>query len=630
MIDWTFFISENPSEELIYFTDSWEYFCSKLSNPTIYDTLTSPHFLINEIIIEFSINEKDNSKHLNYFREAANTHKSFYFLFTSDLQALWNMLVNELQNPNKDVLLKIAYEIKEKFMQDEFVSYLEGKTKQVIFDKKDKEKIKKSAAVIIFEFIYRQFEIKTITNLCDKIFSSYSEIDYPNGKHLVTSYPYKSVIKNPEEHNKILKDEMENLTFDDRLSRLFEILTQKEKYQYVVFYVSGLHLSQEETFDVVTFYNPLVSKKLKGFNPNEECFHNANYEIGSNVLVKVFCKDTLFGVNIAKKQVSEICDYLKLLYRTEADYKIFSNEYLICDEALNIISYSGSNDTKSLYDLSIDRIRNNSQKDVSVIYKNLFDNISGTNCKAIKDALHFYRKGIESDNQEEKLLNLWISLENVFSGVSIKLSNENEDKTKFSKISDCLKHYLIFRYFYSCGWSIYDRFQYYFTSVNIVNSRRVSRILLSAEDSKEINILTSSKNGFSLFDFINLLNKFGKSTDNCIFNEELYKTVEFYKSNKTFTNAINAIEPTIKNELLMIYRQRNQIVHKASYDTTLLNYYISKLQFVTTVFLRDLIANMPNEKSINNFILNQYIKVEKIRNIIKNNSVASPEEILNK
>lgn len=221
-------------------------------------------------------------------------------------------------------------------------------------------------------------------------------------------------------------------------------------------------------------------------------------------------------------------------------------------------------------------------------------------------------------------------MENVFSGVSIKLSKENEDKTKFSKISDCLKHYLIFRYFYSCGWSIYDRFQYYFKSVNIVNSRRVSRILLSAEDSKKINIVTSSKNGFSLFDFINLLNKFGKCTDNCIFNEELNKTIEFYKSNKTFTNAINAIEPTIKNELLMIYRQRNQIVHKASYDTTLLNFYISKLQFVTTVFLRDLIANMPNEKSINNFILNQYIKVEKIRNIIKNNSVASPEEILNK
>ena len=611
MIDWSFFISENPSEELIYFTDCWECFCSKLSNPTIYDTLNSPHFLINEIIIELNINEKDNSKHLNYFRESANTHKSFYFLFTAELQALWNMLVNELQNPNKDVLLKIAYEIKEKFMQDEFISYLEGKTKQVIFDKKDKEKIKKSVTVIIFEFIYRQFEIKTISNLCDKVFSSYYEIDYPNGK-------------------RILKEEMEKLTFDDRLSRLFEILTQKERYQYVVFYVKGLHLSQEETFDDVTFYNPLVSKKLKGFTPNEECFHNENYEIGSNVLVKVVCKDTLFGVNIAKKQVSEICDYLKLLYRTEADYKIFSDEYLICDESMNIVSHSGSNDTKSLYDLSIDRIRNNSQKDVSVIYKNLFDNISGSDNKAIKDALHFYRKGIESDNQEEKLLNLWISLENVFSGVSIKLSNENEDKTKFSKISDCLKHYLIFRYFYSCGWSIYYSFQHYFKSVNIVNSRRVSRILLSAEDSKEINILTSSKNGFSLFDFINLLNKFGKCTDNCIFNEELYKTVEFYKSNKTFTNAINAIEPTIKNELLMIYRQRNQIVHKASYDTTLLNYYISKLQFVTTVFLRDLIANMPNEKSINNFILNQYIKVEKIRNIIKNNSVASPEEILNK
>ena len=78
----------------------------------------------------------------------------------------------------------------------------------------------------------------------------------------------------------------------------------------------------------------------------------------------------------------------------------------------------------------------------------------------------------------------------------------------------------------------------------------------------------------------------------------------------------------------MIYRQRNQIVHKASYDNTLLNYYISKLQFVATVFLRDLLVNIPKDRSIDNFILNQYIKVEKIRNIIKNNSENSPEELL--
>ena len=80
----------------------------------------------------------------------------------------------------------------------------------------------------------------------------------------------------------------------------------------------------------------------------------------------------------------------------------------------------------------------------------------------------------------------------------------------------------------------------------------------------------------------------------------------------------------------MIYRQRNQIVHKASYDNSLLDYYISKLQFVVMVFLRDLIVNLPKEKSLNNFILNQYIKSEKIRSMIKNNAINSPEELLNK
>ena len=135
MIDWIFFASENPSEELIYFADCWENFCLKLSKPTIYDSLISPHFLVNEIIIELNINEKDNSKHLDYFRDTANTQKAFYFLFTPELCALWDMLIKELQNPNRDILLKIANDIQSIFMQDNFLNYLEEKTKYFIFNK---------------------------------------------------------------------------------------------------------------------------------------------------------------------------------------------------------------------------------------------------------------------------------------------------------------------------------------------------------------------------------------------------------------------------------------------------------------------------------------------------------------
>lgn len=630
MIDWSFFASENPSEELIYFTDCWNNYCLNLSKPTIYDSLISPQFLVKEIIIELNINEKDNSKHLDYFKDTANTQKAFYFLFTPELCALWDMLIKELQNPNKAILLKIAYDIQSIFLQDDFLSYLEEKTKEIIFEKKDKKKIKKCTAAIIFEFIYRQFEIKTISTLCDKIFSSYNEIDYPDGKHFITSYPYKSIITEPKKYNQIVKEEVINLKLTDRFQRLFELLKQPEKTVYFVFYVRGLHLSQEETFENITFYNPLINKKCHGMISDQELFHDANYEIGSNAIIKICCKDSLFGVNIAKKQVSNICDYLRLIYITEANYEIHSNEYLVCDENFNIMSTSMGNNTKPFFDLNIDIIRNNNKEDISAIYKRLYANISSTDSKIINDALHFYRKGIETNNQEEQLLNLWISLENLFSGVSINFSKDNEDRTKFTKISDCLVYHLIFRFFYSYGWSLYDKFNYYFTSVNVVNSRSISRIMLPDDACKKINNMIAPGKRISLFDFINLLSSYGTCTDNNVFNEELNKTVDFYKDNKIFTNTINSIESTIKNELLMIYRQRNQIVHKASYDNSLLDYYISKLQFVVMVFLRDLIVNLPKEKSINNFILNQYIKTEKIRSMIKNNSVNRPEELLNK
>ena len=53
---------------------------------------------------------------------------------------------------------------------------------------------------------------------------------------------------------------------------------------------------------------------------------------------------------------------------------------------------------------------------------------------------------------------------------------------------------------------------------------------------------------------------------------------DFYKNHKNAEKEITTKIEEIKSILLMIYRQRNQIVHNARYDKTLIEYNIAQIK----------------------------------------------------
>lgn len=60
----------------------------------------------------------------------------------------------------------------------------------------------------------------------------------------------------------------------------------------------------------------------------------------------------------------------------------------------------------------------------------------------------------------------------------------------------------------------------------------------------------------------------------------------------------------------MIYRQRNQIVHNATFDKTLMEFNIAQIKSIVTMVLFDLLNGLKNEPSLKNVILDSYIKAE--------------------
>lgn len=60
----------------------------------------------------------------------------------------------------------------------------------------------------------------------------------------------------------------------------------------------------------------------------------------------------------------------------------------------------------------------------------------------------------------------------------------------------------------------------------------------------------------------------------------------------------------------MIYRQRNQIVHNASFDEILIDFHINQLKSITTIIFYDLFKIMKSGKNLEQSVLDIYLNSE--------------------
>jgi hypothetical protein len=103
---------------------------------------------------------------------------------------------------------------------------------------------------------------------------------------------------------------------------------------------------------------------------------------------------------------------------------------------------------------------------------------------------------------------------------------------------------------------------------------------------------------------------------------QIKKLKDFYH-NKDFTIVkFKEFELQIKNEILMIYRLRNLIVHNAQYDYTLLPYFTWKIESLTGNFIRKIISERNNgNNDFRDILIGIYYEKEKLINDIKNKSI---------
>ena len=80
-----------------------------------------------------------------------------------------------------------------------------------------------------------------------------------------------------------------------------------------------------------------------------------------------------------------------------------------------------------------------------------------------------------------------------------------------------------------------------------------------------------------------------KAVDRAIIREKIEDTLGFYADTTFAKKLIESYLKEIKNDVLLLYRYRNKIVHNAHYDNTILPYYVEKIRRYAGDLLRTVI-----------------------------------------
>lgn len=599
-----------------YFIDYWK----DLTHPNdsieielVHSIIYNPKELIKEFIDEIerkNLSNKDNKK---FFIDLLGKFANLDLEALSFIRSLLKLILKE-QNSDYSYLLhllKMAHLKLDNFMlgKEAIKELSEILTNDSTINT---TKIKHLVNLIIFELIHKKYSKKTIAKIVDHIFSNCEII---SDDYIHTNFPHEVECKNGdrssleyEEYKHTLTNLIDNLTDQDRILALNNYLNKEGEQLRFIFQIKGLKGDNANiTIGNVQIYNPksiqLFKETTESFN---ELFENKIedniYYCNGAVTLDVF--DTEYANKEALQILENSLDLVASRYtRYPISITINKFKYYVIDmEGHN--RGSGSTNTWEFLTYKDSLELDNSKYDNPIYAKQIAKDKILEVDKKILESMHWKRKAIESNENNEKILWHWVALENLFER---KNSSEKTPNVIFKVVSKLLTK----RYMYSFAWKHFYKLKEKTDDESLMNMIHKDLQLSLPKDLKNV-IGLNAKDGDQIY-LINLINNIQKIqtylNNSSLFYEQLQYLHEIFTDKKRCIELIDKFEKIFFEKLVYVYRVRNKIVHNAHSETSpIIDYYVD---FIT----------LASATSINSFIkiradLSLDSNVDVINNII--------------
>jgi len=427
----------------------------------------------------------------------------------------------------------------------------------------------------------------SIENMASNILDSFQQYE---GANIHSSYPQcpDQGMQSDEEYRQTLEIFFSKVSIEDRFNQIQRIYSLESKEYNVIFKVYGFEENTSEfSIGSVTVYDPRNVKRIKkpivldisgveNVENNELC-----------VSVKVKGVDSSSMKLFARKKAERA---LGIIRREKGKKALtLSNAYTICDSDGNEVGAGSEGYKSGLFHYS------NLTEFMAEEYKRLgiwIDNESvNPTVKVWLASMDWYRKAIESEQSTEMLLNAWFSVEHLFQG---------ENKISL-RIPDFLRHRPNENNVHAL-WYPEDRIaniQLLLSFVEIKHEIRNYADKIAVEylpDSQMFFIMKYGKkyllpkeilskfvenNGltYSGEEFVELTDKIMSDLKKDHLDEPFRLVGELrnqFFQNKICMDTLRNETWRVKDDIYNIYRIRNMLVHRATTNSLLVEYYAAR------------------------------------------------------
>lgn len=601
---------------LSYWQHYWSHCLEKLADKdNVSFKMLGPRMLMQDIIDEIEGHGLSNPDNIDYFKrqigELDKKDEVFRYLCHPMVACLLQRL-GDKTNRDSSILLckKILNRLAVKRYFTLLVDWLaEAIDNTAESNYESRKKINEITHLVISEFIAEGFvpdEIKRYATDIPGVAIA------EGGVVLVAPTEFDSLkaadFESEEEYYKAVYERIKNRNAHQSLEVLkyYYYITPREAFFIVR--LNGLKGQIDDHIGDINIYSPKVKRYIKDGHSLSKVEEVTEDRDSVNAAIPIDFTSIEQAKVYARAKLEEVLDIMTLTYRTQAPITIATNRYSVVADGEEIsMSVSVKGNDPQLFDRD-EMMRYFDALDLTELegdgFKFLTDKHEvvemgqGVLRRRLKNAARWYSKAIAADKEVDVLLYSWFAIEGLLkvgNQTQTEMADKNKDVNSLNVIQEFVTSIICKSYFQSYLRETYRIFLYH-TNLNGMYNNYYD-LKDDVIDKAGLNLKAGDhyKDGA----FLSAVTDLTACINDDIVRDELAEMQAFYQSDE----GIKAKASHIKDDLLMIYRLRNMIVHNAALSSVNISFYAREAIYIAQRVIRYVIDHIGGNKTIEEIVL---------------------------
>lgn len=606
-----------PYENLLsYWQHYWSHCLEKLTDKdNVSFKMLGPRMLMQDIIDEIEGHGLSNPDNIDYFKrqigELDKKDEIFRYLCHPMVTCLLQRLGNKT---NKDSSILLCKKILNRLAVKRYFTLLVDWLAETIdniaeSNYESRKKINEITHLVISEFIAEGFvpdEIKRYATDIPGVAIA------EGGVVLAAPTEFDSLkatdFESEEEYYKAVYERIKNRNAHQSLEVLkyYYYITPREAFFIVR--LNGLKGQIDDHIGDINIYSPKVKRYIKDGHSLSKVEEVTEDRDSVNAAIPIDFTSIEQAKVYARAKLEEVLDIMTLTYRTQAPITIATNRYAVVADGEEIsMSVSVKGNDPQLFDrdemmryfdaLDLTELKGDGFKFLTDKHE-VVEMGQGVLRRRLKNAARWYSKAIAADKEVDVLLYSWFAIEGLLkvgNQTQTEMAVKNKDVNSLNVIQEFVSSIICKSYFHSYLRGTYRNFLYH-TNLNGMYNNYYD-LKDDVIDKAGLNLKAGDhyKDGA----FLSAVTDLTACINDDIVRDELAEMQAFYQSDE----GIKAKASHIKDDLLMIYRLRNMIVHNAALSSVNISFYAREAIYIAQRVIRYVIDHIGGNKTIEEIVL---------------------------